>query len=71
VVSWRVPGDQEADHVSVSTPRSKSVPPPEPIDRNRAIPPLKDGDRLTIDIRGRPATGRRKQEPIDVKPIAA
>jgi Uma2 family endonuclease len=49
VVSWRVPGDQEADHVSVSTPRSKSVPPSEPIDRNRAIPPLKDGDRLTLD----------------------
>jgi hypothetical protein len=36
--------------VSVSTPRSKSVPPSEAIDRNRAIPPMKDGDRLTLDI---------------------
>jgi Uma2 family endonuclease len=35
--------------MSVSTPRSKPLPPSEPIDRNGAIPPLEDGDRLTRD----------------------
>jgi Uma2 family endonuclease len=40
---------QEAEPVSVSTPRSRPLPPAEPIDRNGAIPPLKDGDRLNHD----------------------
>ena len=35
--------------MSVSTPRSRPLPPAEPIDRNGAIPPLKDGDRLNHD----------------------
>ena len=35
--------------MSVSTPHSRSLQPTEPIDRNGAIPPLKDGDRLTHD----------------------
>ena len=42
-------GDQEANVMSVSTPRAKPVPPAEPTDVNGAIPPLKAGDRLTRD----------------------
>jgi Uma2 family endonuclease len=35
--------------MSVSTSRAKPIPPAEPTDRNGAIPPLEDGDRLTAD----------------------
>ncbi len=42
-------GDQEANVMSVSTPRAKPIPPAEPTDVNGAILPLKAGDRLTRD----------------------
>ena len=35
--------------MSVSTSRAKPIPPAEPTDSNGAIPPLKQGDRLTRD----------------------
>ena len=35
--------------MSVSTPRAKPNPPAEPSDGEGAIPPLKEGDRLTRD----------------------
>jgi Putative restriction endonuclease len=35
--------------MSISTPRSKTLPPTEPTDRSRAVPPLLDGDRLSRD----------------------
>ncbi len=41
--------DQEADSMSVSTARSKSIPDAESIVRGDPIPPLRDGDRLTHD----------------------
>jgi Uma2 family endonuclease len=42
-------GALEADAMPVSTPRSKSKPSIELTDRNGAIPPLENGDRLTAD----------------------
>ena len=33
--------------MSVSTPRTRPNPPADPSERKGAIPPLKDGDRLT------------------------
>ncbi len=41
--------DPEADSMSVSTARSKSIPDAESIVRGDPIPPLRDGDRLTHD----------------------
>jgi Uma2 family endonuclease len=40
---------QEADAMSVSTPRARPITPAESIDRDGAIPPLENGDRLTRD----------------------
>jgi hypothetical protein len=48
-LSRRLSGELEADSMSISSPRSKLFPPAQPMDRNGAIPPLKDGDRLTRD----------------------
>src|SRR5579859_6335361 len=44
-----LPGAQELDAMSVTTPQAQPVTPAEPIDRNGAIPPLESGDRLTAD----------------------
>jgi Uma2 family endonuclease len=45
----RQPGVPEANTMPVSIPRSEPAVPTEPIDGNGAIPPLKDGDRLSRD----------------------
>jgi Uma2 family endonuclease len=42
-------GAQEADAMSVSTTRPATTPPAESPDRDGAIPPLENGDRLTRD----------------------
>src|SRR5205823_9158563 len=49
MVNRRHPGAQEVDAMSVSVPRTKPITPAEPLDGTNAIPPLKDGDRLTRD----------------------
>jgi Uma2 family endonuclease len=42
-------GEQEAEPMPISTPRSRPLPSAAPTDRDEPIPPLKDGDRLTND----------------------